>query len=112
MIALAGEFAEGLESAIGEFDLPWSVSRLGARAEYRFASRPRTGEGVGRRRGRGVGRPSPPRLLNRGFLATPFHNMALMCPDTDPGDVARHTDAFREVVGALRDSRIVTGRSR
>ena len=113
MIALAGEFAEGLESAIGEFDLPWSVSRLGARAEYRFASpAPRTGEESAAAADEELDAYLHLGLLNRGFLMTPFHNMALMCPDTDPGDVARHTDAFREVVGALRDSRIVTGRSR
>ena len=66
--------------------LPWSVSQLGARSEYRFASpAPRTG-------------PSRPRptdddldeylhlyLANRGVLITPFHNMALMCPDTVAG---------------------------
>ena len=32
---------------------------------------------------------------------TPFHNMALMGPDTRQEDVALHTDVFREVVGAL-----------
>jgi glutamate-1-semialdehyde 2,1-aminomutase len=32
---------------------------------------------------------------------TPFHNMALMCPDTCPADVDRHTATFREVVSAL-----------
>lgn len=27
---------------------------------------------------------------NRGILLTPFHNMALMCPQTTVDDVARH----------------------
>ena len=40
-------------------------------------------------------------LVNRGVLLTPFHNMALMCPETTRADVDRHTDTFREVVGAL-----------
>jgi glutamate-1-semialdehyde 2,1-aminomutase len=35
-------------------------------------------------------------------LITPFHNMALMCPDTSPGDVALHTGLYREAVSALR----------
>ena len=34
----AREFAEGVQQVIDEHGLPWSVSRLGARAEYRFAS--------------------------------------------------------------------------
>ena len=40
-------------------------------------------------------------MVNRGILMTPFHNMALMCPETPAADVARHTEVFREVVGAL-----------
>ena len=32
---------------------------------------------------------------------TPFHNMALMCPDTAADDVTLHTKVFRDVVGAL-----------
>ena len=39
-------------------------------------------------------------MLNRGILMTPFHNMALMCPET-PRTSTRHTEVFREVVGAL-----------
>jgi glutamate-1-semialdehyde 2,1-aminomutase len=37
-------------------------------------------------------------LLNRGILLTPFHNMALMSPQTEPDDVDRHTRVFREAV--------------
>jgi len=40
-------------------------------------------------------------MCNRGILMTPFHNMALMGPDTRREDVERHTEVFREVVGAL-----------
>ena len=39
--------------------------------------------------------------LNRGILLTPFHNMALMSPATTEADVDRHTEVFREAVGAL-----------
>ena len=40
MIALATDFTDGVQAALDELDVPWSVSQLGARAEYRFA-RPR-----------------------------------------------------------------------
>jgi len=40
-------------------------------------------------------------LCNRGILMTPFHNMALMCPDTTAADVDRHSAALAEVVAAL-----------
>ena len=36
-------------------------------------------------------------MLNDGFLITPFHNMALMAPDTTEKDVDAHTAAFREM---------------
>lgn len=39
--------------------------------------------------------------LNRGILMTPFHNMALMCPDTSLLDVSRHAEVFTAVVADL-----------
>jgi glutamate-1-semialdehyde 2,1-aminomutase len=36
--------------------------------------------------------------LNRGVLLTPFHNMALMCPETTRGDIDRYTKVFAEAV--------------
>lgn len=40
-------------------------------------------------------------LANRGILLTPFHNMALMCPETSIEDVARHHEVFAEALGEL-----------
>jgi glutamate-1-semialdehyde 2,1-aminomutase len=34
-------------------------------------------------------------------LITPFHNMALMCPETTDGDVDRLLEAFAAAVAAL-----------
>ena len=45
---------------------------------------------------------SPAHLLNRGYLMTPFHNMALMCPASTEADVTGHTAVFGEVTAALR----------
>ncbi len=39
--------------------------------------------------------------MNRGILLTPFHNMALMCPQTEAEDVDKHTRVFREAVREL-----------
>jgi hypothetical protein len=41
------------------------------------------------------------RQVGASLLFTPFHNMALMCPDTTGVDIDRHTDLFAEVVGTL-----------
>jgi glutamate-1-semialdehyde 2,1-aminomutase len=40
-------------------------------------------------------------MLNDGFLITPFHNMALMCPDTTAADVDAHTNAFSAMCAEL-----------
>jgi len=101
-IQLQEKFTEGVKSVIAEFSLPWIVKRLGNRSEYWF-------------------RPTPPRnggeahaavdpeldrymhlfALNRGILMTPFHNMALISPETTQDDVDYHTRVFREAVQSL-----------
>jgi len=39
--------------------------------------------------------------MNRGILITPFHNMALMCPETSAADADAHTAAFADAVADL-----------
>lgn len=95
MIDLATEFRSGVEKAIVDFDLPWSCTQLGARAEYRFIN-PAPVNGTE------SAESSDPELeeyfhlytANRGVLITPFHNMALMCRDTKLADVERHSELF------------------
>jgi glutamate-1-semialdehyde 2,1-aminomutase len=83
-------------------DLPWSVAQLGARTEYRFASPPpRTGSESAAAADPELDDYFHTYLANRGVLITPFHNMALMCPQTTDEDVDRHTDAFRAAVDEL-----------
>ena len=82
--------------------LPWSVSRLGARAEYRFASpAPRSGSESAAAADEQLDENQHLYLANRGVLITPFHNMALMCPSTTDADVDLHTRLFAEAVAAL-----------
>jgi glutamate-1-semialdehyde 2,1-aminomutase len=102
MIGLATLYADQVQGVIEETGVPWSVTRLGARAEYRFtAPAPRTG-------GESAAAADPDLdeylhlyTLNRGILMTPFHNMALMCPQTTVADVQRHTEVFRAAVTEL-----------
>ena len=98
MISLCDRFTAGVERVLEESEMEWSVSQLGARAEYRFASpAPRTGG----ESADAVEEFLHLYLLNRGVMITPFHNMALMCPDTSIEDVDRHTELFGEAVSAL-----------
>ena len=102
MTGLATAFTAGVQQTLDELDVPWSISQLGARAEYRFARpAPRTGEESAAAADEELDAYLHLALCNRGILMTPFHNMALMCPETSREDVDRHTAVFREVVGAL-----------
>lgn len=102
MAALAERYTAGVQRSIDRHALPWSVVRLGARAEYRFASpAPRTGTASAAAEDELLDAYLHLALLNRELLITPFHAMALMCPATTAADVDRHTDAFAEVVEAV-----------
>jgi glutamate-1-semialdehyde 2,1-aminomutase len=102
MIALGNRWCDGLDAAIKEFSLPWHVNRLGARGEYLFqASAPRTGGEAARAGDFELEQYIHLRLLNDGFLLTPFHNMALMSPYTTEADVDAHTSAFRAMCQEL-----------
>jgi glutamate-1-semialdehyde 2,1-aminomutase len=102
MIALAVRFNEGVSSEIKASGLPWNVQRLGARAEYTFCAQPpRNGGESAAAADFELERFLHLHALNRGVLLTPFHNMALMCPDTSKEDVDRHTRIFAESLADL-----------
>jgi glutamate-1-semialdehyde 2,1-aminomutase len=102
MEALATTFAQGVQDTIDAHELPWSVSQLGARCEYRFMN-PAPVNGAQ------SAASADPALedylhlygVNRGVLLTPFHNMALMCPATTADQVEHHRVVFREAVDDL-----------
>ena len=102
MIALATRFTEGVEETLVAYDVPWSISQLGARAEYRFARpAPRTGTESAHAEDEDLEEYLHLFMANRGVLMTPFHNMALMCPTTTATDVDLHTTLFAEAVRRL-----------
>jgi glutamate-1-semialdehyde 2,1-aminomutase len=102
MIALAGRYTAGVRGVIETRALPWNIVQLGARAEYRFCPQPP-------RTGGESDAAADPQLdeylhlytVNRGVLMTPFHNMALMCPDTSEADVDTHTQVFAAAADEL-----------
>jgi glutamate-1-semialdehyde 2,1-aminomutase len=101
-IPLAARFCAGLDEIFDGRSLPWNVTQLGCRAEYRFQPEPaRNGTEA-----HGASEPELERYLhlhalNRGVILTPFHNMALMSPATTAGDVDLHTEVFDAAVAEL-----------
>jgi glutamate-1-semialdehyde 2,1-aminomutase len=103
MIALAGRFTEQVTEAIAAHALPWHVTQLGARAEYRFLPQPPRSGGESALAGDDeVEEYLHLFLLNRGVLITPFHNMALMSPATTEAEVDLHGERFAEACASLR----------
>jgi glutamate-1-semialdehyde 2,1-aminomutase len=102
MIELADRYVAGVNSVISSRRVPWTITQLGARAEYRFCPIPP-------RSGGESNAAADPRLdeylhlylANRGVLITPFHNMALMCPASSATDVDTHTELFAAAVDEL-----------
>ena len=102
MIPLANAWADGVDASIKEFGLGWNCNRLGARAEYVFTSQaPQTGAEAAAAGDFPLERYLHLRLLNDGLLLTPFHNMALMSPETTREDVETHSKAFRAMCSDL-----------
>ena len=102
MLSLGERLADGVATAIAAAGLPWHVTRLGARAEYRFTPQPPRNGGESAAGGdEELERFLHLHALNRGVLITPFHNMALVSPSTTEADVDRHTEVFAEALGEL-----------
>ncbi len=103
MIDLGTRFREGVEDVLRTHDVDWSIVQLGARAEYRFCTpAPRNGTESAAAQDDELDEFLHLFMSNRGVLMTPFHNMALMCPDTTVADVDLHGALFAEAVQALR----------
>ncbi|NTU55618.1 MAG: aspartate aminotransferase family protein [Anaerolineales bacterium] len=99
---LQEQFTAGIEAVIQEFNLPWIVKRLGNRSEYWFKpTPPRNGGEAAAAIDHELDRYMHLFALNRGILMTPFHNMALISPETTREDVDYHTRVFREAVQSL-----------
>ncbi|BDI22474.1 transaminase [Herbiconiux sp. L3-i23] len=105
MIDTATHYTDGVRHLFEDFGLPWSITQLGARAEYRFADpAPRTGTEAAEAADGELEDFLHLFLANRGILLTPFHNMALMAPSTTRADVDVHLDVLAQALRALTGS--------
>ena len=107
MIALGERLADGVAAAIAAAGLPWHVTRLGCRAEYRFSPQPAAERRrVGGRGRRGAGALPPPVRAQprRPDHALPQHGARLAARRRE-ADVDRHTEVFADALGELGMSR-------
>ena len=103
-IPLGERFAAEVAETIDAHGLPWHVTQLGCRAEYRFSPSPaKTGAEAAAAIDADLDRYMHVYALNRGVILTPFHNMALMSPATTEADVDAHGKVFRAAVKELLD---------
>lgn len=102
MIEVAAGYTESVRAVLTASSVPWSITQLGARAEYRFtASPPRDGGESAAAADGELDEYMHLYTVNRGILMTPFHNMALMSPATTRADVAAHAEVFTSAVSEL-----------
>jgi glutamate-1-semialdehyde 2,1-aminomutase len=102
MVPLAERFTAGVQEVLDSRRVPWNIVQLGARAEYRFCPvAPRNGGESAAAHDGELDAYMHVYLMNREVLITPFHNMALMCPDTVESDVDRHSEVFAAAVDEL-----------
>jgi glutamate-1-semialdehyde 2,1-aminomutase len=102
MIPLAERWTAGVQKVIDELQMPWHVTRLGCRAEYLFSPNPpKNGAQAHDAMDFDLERFMHLYAMNRGILLTPFHNMALMSPQTEAEDVDQHSKVFRQCLSEL-----------
>ena len=98
---LATAFAEGVRQTIDRASLKWHVQQLGCRAEYWFCPPPKDSRAAADASDHDLDAFMHLWAVNRGVLLTPFHNMALFCPQHSMADVEAHTLLFASAVDAL-----------
>ena len=105
MLDLAQTLADGLMQRIRTAQLPWTVTRLGARLELQFMPHPPRQAADVRAAHATQGWALEPLLhlfmLNRGVVLTPFHCMMLVSPITQSTHVQHLLAVFDEFVQTL-----------
>ena len=102
MVDVADYYTAGVRAVLSSRSVPWHITQLGARAEYRFCPSPPLDGGSSHAAADAeLDEYLHLYTVNRGVLMTPFHNMALMCPATTEADVDVHTAVFASAVDEL-----------
>jgi glutamate-1-semialdehyde 2,1-aminomutase len=102
MVPMAERLRSGLQTLFQGRGLAWSVSQIGARCEFQFCpTPPRTGREAEASFHDSLEKCLHLGLLNRGVMITPFHNMMLVCPETEEGDIDRLVLSLGQIIDGL-----------
>ena len=102
MLALADLLEQQLIASLKAHNLPWNISRMGARLELQFCENPPSNASEARAaQNDELESAIHLYLLNRGVLLTPFHNMMLVCPATTEADVSKLAQVFNDCLKEL-----------
>jgi glutamate-1-semialdehyde 2,1-aminomutase len=102
MIGLTERYEAAVRGLLSATGLRWSITRLGARAEFRYCSpAPRSGSESAAAEDADLDEYLHLYLSNRGVLLTPFHNMSLTCPATTEQQVDSLIEGFGGAVAAI-----------
>jgi len=103
MLALAEQLAQQLTTSIKSHNLPWNITRLGARLELQFCENtPNNAQQARDAQNEAIEGAIHLYLLNRGVLLTPFHNMMLVCPATNQDDISKLVRVFNDCLDRLQ----------
>ncbi len=102
MLVLADLLEQQLTASLESHNLPWNITRLGARLELQFcATSPQNAQQARDAQNDTIESAIHLYLLNRGVLLTPFHNMMLVSPATRQEDIKKLVQKFNDCLTEL-----------
>ena len=102
MFAGLDRLAKGLEAMLKKHNVPWSITRSGARCEMQFMPEsPRNGSHAKAFFDWDLMYYMHLYLHNRGLVITPFHNMMLISPFTTDEDIDRLIQGWDDCIAEL-----------
>lgn len=104
MIGGQNRLSDGLEAILEQYQIPWSLTRCGARCELQFMPQlPRNGSEAKANFDWELIHYTHQFLMNRGILITPFHNMMLIPPVATAADIDRLIEVWHECLQEMVD---------
>lgn len=98
--------SDGLEAVLKKYNIPWSVTRSGARCELQFMpTLPENGTEAKNHFDWKLTYYTHLYLMNRGILITPFHNMMLISPVTPDEDIDKLIRGWDDCLKELSEIR-------